>query len=140
MTGGASDAVASACAPSQLANMKKVLIVEDVAFNRELLEQLLEDDYEIHTATDGAQGVAEAERIMPDVILMDLSLPVMDGWAATRALKADAALQHIPVIVLTAHAMHGDEEKARACGCDDYLTKPVDEDLLFEKLARYLGS
>jgi CheY-like chemotaxis protein len=70
---------------------------------------------------------------------MDLSLPRMDGWEATRRLKRDEALAHIPVIVLTAHAMHGDEERARACGCDDFLTKPIDENQLFEKIARHLG-
>jgi CheY-like chemotaxis protein len=70
---------------------------------------------------------------------MDLSLPKLDGWEATRRLKADPALAHIPIIVLTAHAMRGDEERARASGCDDFLTKPIDEDRLFEKVARYLG-
>ncbi len=119
--------------------MKKILIVEDVEFNRDLLVQLLEDEYEVITGNDGAAGIALAEREHPDLILMDLSLPIIDGWEATRRIKANVALRDIPIIALTAHAMSGDVEKARACGCDDYLGKPLDEDLLFEKLERFLG-
>ena len=119
--------------------MKKILIVEDNELNRDLLVQLLEDDYRIVTANDGEQGVSLAARERPDLILMDLSLPVIDGWEATRRIKADTALAGIPIIALTAHAMQGDEEKALACGCDDYMSKPIDEDLLFEKLERHLG-
>ena len=119
--------------------MKRVLIVEDVELNRDLLVQLLEEDYEILTAADGAAGVEMAAREHPDLILMDLSLPVVDGWEATRRIIADATLRGIPIIALTAHAMMGDEERARASGCDDYLSKPIDEDLLFEKLRRFLG-
>jgi CheY-like chemotaxis protein len=120
--------------------MKKILIVEDVDLNVDLLTQLLEDDYELTVAADGAQGVDAAGRLRPDLILMDMSLPVMDGWEATRRLKADEALKHIPVIGLSAHAMSGDAERARAAGCDDYLTKPVDEDTLLAKVRHYLGS
>lgn len=119
--------------------MKTILIVEDVEFNLDLLVQLLEDDYNILTATDGAAGIALAERESPDLILMDLSLPVIDGWEATRRLKANARLRHMPIIALTAHAMSGDEERAKAAGCDDYLSKPVDENLLFAKLQALLG-
>jgi CheY-like chemotaxis protein len=119
--------------------MKKILIVEDVALNRDLLVQLLEEDYEVLTAVDGATGIEIAERERPDLILMDLSLPVIDGWEATRRIKANERLKHIPVIALSAHAMVGDEEKARESGCDDYLSKPLDDALLFEKLARFLG-
>jgi two-component system cell cycle response regulator DivK len=119
--------------------MRKILIVEDVDFNKDLLVQLLEDDYQILTADDGAAGIAAAERERPDLILMDLSLPVIDGWEATRRLKANPEVTNIPIIALTAHAMKGDAERARACGCDDYLTKPIDEDLLFEKLNRFLN-
>ena len=119
--------------------MKRVLIVEDVELNRDLLVQLLEEDYELLTATNGAAGVEMAERERPDLILMDLSLPVIDGWEATRRIKANPALRHIPIIALTAHAMMGDEDKARAAGCNDYLSKPIDEDLLFAKLVRFLG-
>ncbi|MDP4025293.1 response regulator [Methylobacterium sp. NEAU 140] len=118
--------------------MKTILIVEDVALNRDLLTQLLEDEYALVMATDGAMGVAMAASHRPDVILMDLSLPVLDGWEATRRIKADAGTAAIPVIALTANAMSGDEEKARAAGCDDYMTKPLDEDLLFEKLQHWL--
>jgi two-component system, cell cycle response regulator DivK len=120
--------------------MKKILIVEDVDFNRDLLTQLLEDEFEVVAATDGQAGIGAAERERPDLILMDLSLPVIDGWEATRRLKAHADLKSIPIIVLTAHAMRGDEAKARASGCDDFLTKPIDEALLFRMLNRYLGT
>jgi two-component system cell cycle response regulator DivK len=120
--------------------MKRILVVEDHELNMDLLIQLLEDEYEVLTASDGAAGLALAERERPDLILMDLSLPVMDGWEATRRIKANEHLRHIPVIALTAHAMVGDATRALACGCDDYLTKPLDEDLLFERLDLYLGA
>jgi two-component system, cell cycle response regulator DivK len=120
--------------------MKKILIVEDVEFNRDLLTQLLEDDFELIAVSDGQAGIAAAEREQPDLILMDLSLPVIDGWEAARILKANADLRSIPIIALTAHAMYGDEAKARASGCDDFLTKPIDEVLLFQMLNRYLGT
>ena len=119
--------------------MKTILIVEDIELNRDLLAQLLEEDHRLVFAEDGAAAIERAANVRPDLILMDLSLPRMDGWEATRRLKADAALAHIPVIVLTAHAMRGDEERARACGCEDFLTKPIDETMLFEKIARHLG-
>ena len=114
--------------------MKKILIVEDVELNVDLLVQLLEDNYALVIAGDGASGVEKAAREQPDLILMDMSLPVMDGWEATRRIRADRAIEHIPIIALTAHAMQGDEERARGCGCHDYLSKPIDEDLLFEKI------
>jgi CheY-like chemotaxis protein len=120
--------------------MKKILIVEDVELNVDLLTQLLEDEYSLVVAGDGEQGLAAAAQAQPDLILMDMSLPVLDGWEATRRLKADAALKHIPVIGLSAHAMSGDAEKALAAGCDAYLTKPVDEDLLLERLRGLLGN
>lgn len=119
--------------------MSTILVVEDVALNRDLLAQLLEADHRLVFAEDGAAALERAAEERPDLILMDLSLPRMDGWEATRRLKADRTLAHIPVIVLTAHAMRGDEERARAAGCDDFLTKPIDETLLFEKVARHLG-
>jgi two-component system, cell cycle response regulator DivK len=118
---------------------KKILIVEDVELNRDLLTQLLEDEYELASAADGAAGVEKATSERPDLILMDLSLPVIDGWEATRRIKAAAATAAIPIIALTAHAMSGDEEKARAAGCDDFMTKPIDEELLFAKLRQWLG-
>jgi len=119
--------------------MKTVLIVEDAELNRDLLVQLLEDRYRLLLAGDGVEALARATQGRPDLVLMDLSLPRMDGWEATRRLKADPELARIPVIVLSAHAMRGDEERARACGCDDFLTKPLDEDLLFATVARHLG-
>jgi len=120
--------------------MKTILIVEDVELNRDLLVQLLEDDYRLIQAADGAAALELAVEAKPDLILMDLSLPRIDGWEATRRLKADARTAPIPVIVLSAHAMRGDEERARASGCDDFLTKPIDEALLFEKVTRHLGN
>jgi two-component system, cell cycle response regulator DivK len=120
--------------------MKTLLIVEDIALNRELLTQLLADDYRLVYAEDGISALERAAATLPDLILMDLSLPRLDGWEATRRLKADPLLAHIPVLALSSHAMRGDDERARACGCDDYLSKPIDENLLFEAIARQLGN
>ncbi len=119
--------------------MKKILIVEDVELNTELLEQLLEDDYELLTAVDGQIALDMAKQQQPDLILMDMSLPVMDGYEATRQIKADPELAQILVIGLSAHAMSGDRQKALDAGCDDYLTKPLNDDLLFDMLEKYLG-
>jgi CheY-like chemotaxis protein len=119
-------------------SMNKILVVEDVDFNRDLIVQLLEDRYQVIEAVNGKEGIEIAEKERPVLILMDLSLPIMDGWEATRRLKANADLRSIPVIALTAHAMKGDEEKALAAGCDDYLAKPIDEDELMEKIAGFL--
>lgn len=119
--------------------MKTILIVEDVELNRDLLVQLLEENYRLVLAADGEAALQKAAEARPDLILMDLSLPRMDGWEATRRLKADAEFARIPVIVLSAHAMRGHEERARASGCDDFLTKPIDETLLFRKLEKHLG-
>ena len=118
--------------------MKRILVVEDVELNRDLIVQLLEDRYEILTASDGAEGLEMARTTRPHLILMDLALPVMDGWEVARRIKADEALRAIPIIALSAHAMKGDEERARQSGCDDYLPKPLDEDLLFAKLTSFL--
>ena len=120
--------------------MKSILIVEDVALNRDLLVQLLEDKYRLTLAADGVAALERAADAMPDLILMDLSLPRMDGWEATRRLKADRTLARIPVIALSAHAMPAHEARARECGCDDFLVKPLDETLLFAKIARYIGA
>jgi CheY-like chemotaxis protein len=119
--------------------VKTILIVEDVELNRDLLVQLLEEDYRLLLAEDGQAALEQAARARPDLILMDLSLPRVDGWEVTRRLKADAELSRIPVIVLSARAMRGDEERARASGCDDFLSKPIDETALFRKLEEHLG-
>jgi two-component system cell cycle response regulator DivK len=103
-----------------------LLLVEDVEDNRGLVRQLAAYmGLGLIEALDGEEGVRLARQLHPDLILMDLSLPVLDGWAATAQLKADPATAHIPVIALTAHAMHGDEERAREAGCDGYVTKPI---------------
>ena len=121
--------------------MSKILLVEDNEMNRDMLTRRLErKGFEIVIAVDGQAGVDMASSSKPDIILMDLSLPVMDGWEATRQIKADPATQGIPVIALTAHAMAGDEQKARAAGCDDYDTKPIDLKRLLGKIENLLGS
>lgn len=117
--------------------MKTILIVEDTELNIELLVQLLEDDYNLLTAKDGGQGVAMALEHKPDLILMDISLPVMDGYHAARQIRA--TLPDIPIIGLSAHAMENQVQKAHDFGCSDYLTKPLDENLLFAALKKYLG-
>lgn len=117
--------------------MNTILIVEDIELNIDLLTQILEEDYTLIVARDGAQGVALTEQNHPDLILMDISLPVMDGYEATRTIRK--SFESLPIIGLSAHAMQGDDAKAREAGCTDYLTKPVDEDLLLRKLKEYLG-
>ena len=120
--------------------MAKVLVVEDNEMNRDILSRRLSRrGYVVVFAIDGQQGVEMARSEKPDIILMDLSLPVMDGWEATRRVKADEAVRNVPVIGLTAHALVGDREKALAAGCDDYDTKPVEFDRLVEKIERLLG-
>jgi len=121
--------------------MNKILLVEDNEMNRDMLSRRLErKGFEVVIAVDGQAGVDKASSTSPDLILMDLSLPVIDGWEATRQIKADAATQNIPVIALTAHAMSGDEQKAREAGCDDYDTKPVNLNRLLDKIGNFLGS
>jgi two-component system cell cycle response regulator DivK len=120
--------------------MAKILIVEDNEMNRDMLSRrLIRRGYTVVTAVDGEQGLVAAGSERPDLILMDMSLPVMDGWEATRRLKAESATQAIPVIGLTAHAMTGDRDKAMAAGCDDYDTKPVELPRLLEKVEALLG-
>jgi two-component system, cell cycle response regulator DivK len=118
---------------------KTILVVDDTDWNRDLLVQLLEEEYEIVEARDGAEGVRRAAETRPDLILMDLGMPVMDGWEATRTIKAEEALKQIPIIAVTSHAMVGDEIEARKAGCDDYLPKPIDEDLLLQKIKAFIG-
>ena len=120
--------------------MKKVLLVEDNEMNRDMLSRrLIRRGFEVVFAVDGKQGVDLARSEKPDIILMDMSLPVMDGWEATRCVKSDDATSSVPVIGLTAHAMSGDREKAIEAGCDDYDTKPVEINRLIGKMERLLG-
>lgn len=120
--------------------MTKILLVEDDEMNRDMLSRrLVKRGYEVTIATDGEQGVELARTGSPDLILMDMSLPVMDGWTATRTLKDDEATAGIPVIALTAHAMAGDEEKALAAGCDDFDTKPIELTRLLDKIEALVG-
>jgi CheY-like chemotaxis protein len=119
----------------------KILIVEDDELNRDSLRRLLRRrGFEIVLAVDGETGIAMARAEAPDLILMDMSLPVVDGWEATRQLKADPAVQHTPIIALTAHAMISDREKALAAGCDDFDTKPIDLDRLLPKIQALLDA
>ena len=118
--------------------MPKILIVEDNEMNRDMLSRRLERrGFVIVMAIDGAEGVAMSKTELPDLVLMDMSLPIMNGWEATRAIKADPLTTHMPVIALTAHSMPGDREKAMEAGCDDYDTKPVDLPRLIAKMASF---
>ncbi len=115
--------------------MAKILLIEDNEMNRDMLSRRLQrKGYQVVLAVDGQQGVALAHSERPDLILMDMSLPVLDGWEATRLIKANSETKAIPVIALTAHAMTGDREKAFAVGCDDYDIKPVDLPRLLGKI------
>ena len=119
--------------------MPKILLVEDNEMNRDMLSRRLKRrGYEVVIAVNGAEGVDKANSIAPDLILMDMSLPVMDGWQATKNIKADPATNSIPIIALTAHAMSGDREKALQAGCDDYDTKPIELPRLLTKIKTFL--
>jgi two-component system cell cycle response regulator DivK len=121
--------------------MPKLLYVEDNEMNRDMLSRRLQRrGYEVLIAVDGEQGIAQASALQPDLILMDMSLPVVDGWEATRRLKAAPETTGIPIIGLTAHAMSTDRDKCLAAGCDDYDTKPVEIARLLEKIERLLGA
>jgi two-component system cell cycle response regulator DivK len=116
--------------------MPKILLVEDNEMNRDMLSRrLIRRGFEVFLATNGQEGLALAKSSNPDLILMDLSLPTLDGWEATRQLKSSVATAAIPIIALTAHAMSGDKEQALAAGCDDYDTKPIEFERLLEKIA-----
>jgi len=120
--------------------MAKILLVEDNEINRDMLSRRLERrGYQVVIAVDGEQGITKAQSEAPDLILMDMSLPVLDGWEATQRIKAALETQAIPIIALTAHAMVGDREKSIAAGCDDYDTKPIDLPRLLEKIERILA-
>ncbi len=118
---------------------KQILLVEDGEFNRDLITQLLEDEYEMVLAVDGEARAKMAEQGNPDLILMDLGLPILDGWEATKRIKANDTLKHIPIIVVTSHAMVGEETKAFQSGCDDYIAKPIDEDELMRKIRKLIA-
>jgi two-component system cell cycle response regulator DivK len=119
--------------------MAKILLVEDNEMNRDMLSRrLLRKGFEVVIAVDGGQAVSMAESERPDLILMDMSLPVIDGWEATRRVKAAKMTANIPIIALTAHAMSGDREKAMSAGCDDYDTKPIEMPRLLEKIEALL--
>jgi two-component system cell cycle response regulator DivK len=121
--------------------MQKILLVEDNEMNRDMLSRrLIRRGFEVVFAMDGQQGVELAKSERPDIILMDMSLPVIDGWEATRRVKSDDAMKNVPVIGLSAHAMAGDREKAIEAGCDDYDTKPIELDRLIGKIERLLGA
>jgi CheY-like chemotaxis protein len=120
--------------------MTTILIVEDNELNREMLSRrLTRRGYTVLLAMDGQEGLAVAQSEVPDLVLMDMSLPVVDGWEATRRLKTDQVLRHIPVIALTAHAMSNDRDKALQAGCDDYDTKPIELPRLLAKIESLLA-
>lgn len=121
--------------------MPKILLVEDNEMNRDMLSRRLKKrGFEVEIAIDGQQGIDMAGKGLPDLILLDMSLPVVDGWDAARALKSSENTRGIPIIALTAHAMAGDREKALEVGCDDYDTKPVELPRLLQKIEHWLGS
>ena len=121
--------------------MAKLLLVEDNEMNRDMLSRRLrKKGYEVAIAVDGQAGLEMASSEEPELILMDMSLPIMDGWTATKRIKADDATNKIPVIALTAHAMEGDRTKALEAGCDDYDTKPIDLKRLLSKIEALLGT
>jgi two-component system cell cycle response regulator DivK len=118
---------------------KRILVVEDTEDNRQIMRDLLSSaGYDMIEAQDGAEGVAMAKSSRPDLILMDIQLPVLDGYEATRRIKADPALSHIPVIAVTSYALSGDEAKTRAAGCDGYVAKPFSPRQLLQKVREYL--
>jgi two-component system cell cycle response regulator DivK len=120
--------------------MPRILLVEDNEMNRDMLSRRLQRrGFEVMIAVDGQSGIEMAQAESPDLILMDMSLPVIDGWEATRALKTMKATRHIPVIALTAHAMSTDRDKALESGCDDYDTKPIEFSRLLEKMETLIG-
>jgi CheY-like chemotaxis protein len=120
--------------------MSRILVVEDNPDNMVLIADILTSlDYMVLKAVDGEQAIVMADSERPDLILMDLSLPRLDGWSATRQIKADSGLRDIPIIALTAHALIGDRERALAAGCDDYLSKPIDVRALANKLKQHLS-
>lgn len=115
--------------------MPKILLVEDNELNRDMLSRRLKRrDYDVEMAVDGQEGVDLTRSLMPDLVLMDMSLPIIDGWTATGILKRDSSTSHIPIIALTAHAMEGERQKCLEAGCDDFDTKPIEFKRLLEKI------
>ncbi|HEY8041316.1 MAG TPA: response regulator, partial [Polyangiaceae bacterium] len=124
----------------ETAKLPRILYIEDSPQNRDIVRRYLGTDFDLYEAEDGEHGIERAAREVPDLILMDLSLPRIDGWEATRRLKANAALKHIPVVALTAHAAREDQTRARAAGCCDYLTKPIERDQLVSTIRKHLAA
>ena len=119
--------------------MPKILLVEDNELNRDMLSRRLRRrDYDVEMAVDGQEGINLTKSLMPDLVLMDMSLPIIDGWTATGILKSDSTTSHIPIIALTAHAMEGDRQKCLEAGCDDFDTKPIEFKRLLEKINHWL--
>jgi len=119
--------------------MPKILLVEDNELNRDMLSRRLKRrDYDVEMAVDGQQGVDLTRSLMPDLILMDMILPIIDGWTATGILKSDSSTSHIPIIALTAHAMEGERQKCLEAGCDDFDTKPIEFKRLLEKINHWI--
>ena len=119
--------------------MPKILLVEDNELNRDMLSRRLRRrDYDVEMAVDGQEGINLTKSLMPDLVLMDMSLPVIDGWTATGILKSDSTTSHIPIIALTAHAMEGERQKCLEAGCDDFDTKPIEFKRLLEKINHWL--
>lgn len=122
-----------------LSSMPKILLVEDNELNRDMLSRRLKRrDYDVEMAVDGQEGVYLTKSLMPDLVLMDMSLPIIDGWTATGILKSDATTRHIPIIALTAHAMEGERQKCLDAGCDDFDTKPIEFKRLLEKINHWI--
>ena len=119
--------------------MPKILLVEDNELNRDMLSRRLRRrDYDVEIAVDGQEGIDLTKSLMPDLVLMDMSLPIIDGWTATGILKSDSTTSHIPIIALTAHAMEGERQKCLEAGCDDFDTKPIEFKRLLEKINHWL--
>ena len=119
--------------------MPKILLVEDNELNRDMLSRRLKRrDYDVEMAVDGQEGIDLTKSLMPDLVLMDMSLPIIDGWTATGILKSDSTTSHIPIIALTAHAMEGERQKCLEAGCDDFDTKPIEFKRLLEKINYWL--
>ena len=120
--------------------MQRILIVDDEPFNLDLLSQILEEDYEVIEATNGREGLETARAEKPDLILLDMLMHEMNGWEVAAAVRASDGLETVPIIAVTAQAMSGDETRALEAGCNAYITKPIDDELLLEKVEELIGS